>query len=64
MKRLYILVVVILFSASFTSCTADDISETTNQYADDDLGNGDDTGGETGGQTGTINPPPPPFTIP
>lgn len=63
MNRLYILVTVILFSASFTSCTADDISEqvVTNQQADGDLGNGDDTGG----QNGQIKPPPPPApTIP
>ncbi|KIX21853.1 hypothetical protein SY27_03980 [Flavobacterium sp. 316] len=57
MNRLYILIAVTLFSVSFTSCTAEDISETTNQYANDD------TGGETGGQTGTINPPPPPVPV-
>ncbi|WP_445455535.1 hypothetical protein [Flavobacterium sp. HNIBRBA15423] len=56
MKIVYLFIAIILFSASFTSCTAEDISESvaTTQYADDD------TGGETGGQTGTINPPPPP----
>lgn len=55
MNRLYILVAVILFSASFTSCTAEDVSENvaTNQQADD-----------TGGQTGTLPPPPPKPTIP
>ena len=55
MNRLYILVAVILFSASFTSCTAEDISENvaTNQQADD-----------TGGQSGTIPPPPPTPSFP
>lgn len=52
MNRLYILIAVVLFSISFTSCTPEDISDNTKttEYAD----------GETGGQTGTINPPPPP----
>ena len=59
MNRLYILIAVTLFSVSFTSCTAEDISETTNQYADDGSGSGDDTGGQNG------HPPPPPApTIP
>lgn len=59
MNRLYILIAVTLFSVSFTSCTAEDISETTNQYADDGSGGGDDTGG----QNGQINPPPPPVPV-
>ena len=50
MNRLYILVAVILFSASFTSCTAEDVSESvaTTQFATD-----------TGGQNGHVTPPPP-----
>lgn len=56
MRIIYLFIAVVLFSVSFTSCTAEDVSDSvkTTQYADDD------TGGETGGQTGTINPPPPP----
>ncbi|MBF04428.1 MAG: hypothetical protein CMP76_14170 [Flavobacterium sp.] len=66
MRIIYLFIAVVLFSVSFTSCTAEDVSDSvkTTQYADDDLGNGDDTGGETGGQTGTINPPPPPTPAP
>ncbi len=58
MKTIYLFIAIILFSVSFTSCTAEDISESvaTTQYADDD---------DTGGQNGQINPPPPPApTIP
>jgi hypothetical protein len=51
MNKLYILVAVVLFSVSFTSCTAEDISESARTHADD-----------TGGQTGQLNPPPPPMT--
>lgn len=56
MNKLYIFIAIILFSASFTSCTAEDISESvaTTQYADDD----------TGGQTGTLPPPPPAPSFP
>jgi hypothetical protein len=50
MNKLYILVAVVLFSVSFTSCTAEDISESARTHADD-----------TGGQSGTIDPPPPPI---
>lgn len=51
MKTIYLFIAVILFSVSFTSCTAEDISENvaTNQQAND-----------TGGQNGTLPPPPPP----
>uniref|UniRef100_UPI0040486D26 hypothetical protein n=1 Tax=Flavobacterium sp. TaxID=239 RepID=UPI0040486D26 len=49
MKTIYLFIAVILFSVSFTSCTAEDISESARTHADD-----------TGGQNGTLPPPPPP----
>ncbi|WP_165396030.1 hypothetical protein [Flavobacterium sp. J27] len=56
MRIIYLFIAVVLFSVSFTSCTAEDVSDSvkTTQYADDD----------TGGQTGTLPPPPPAPTIP
>lgn len=55
MRIIYLFIAVVLFSASFTSCTAEDVSENvvTTQVATD-----------TGGQSGTIPPPPPTPSFP
>jgi hypothetical protein len=50
MKKVFLFMAIVSLSIAFTSCTAEDISESARTHADD-----------TGGQSGTIDPPPPPI---